>query len=210
MTQLSNHPTSAHQPRRLSRRAFLCSLSTVLSGALLVACGPPRSNSRADLAFGPQATPPAALPSPVPATLPAAPSDDLPIDQFLALSAVLTGVPTLNPDLGRIYLQSLQASPDFTVTVTELYEQAGFRTDAPPPTIATLESAGLFAQEATRTLADRIIDLWYTGVYTNTEGEETVATYVDALAWQTLAFTKPTTICGYPGFWSEAWEPVLD
>lgn len=210
MTQSPNHPTSAHQPRRLSRRAFLCSLSTALSGAFLVACGPPRSNSHAEVAFGPQATPPAALPSPVPATPPAAPPDDLPLAQFLTLSAVLTGVPNLNPDLGRIYLQSLQASADFTVTVQELYEQGGFRADAPPPTIAMLERAGLFAQEATRTLADRIIDLWYTGVYTNTQGEETVATHVDALAWQTLVFTKPTTLCGYPGFWSEAWEPVLD
>jgi len=27
---------------------------------------------------------------------------------------------------------------------------------------------------------------------------------------QTLRFTKPMTICGYPGFWSEAWEQVLD
>ena len=107
-------------------------------------------------------------------------------------------------------MQSLQTSPDFPVSVPELYEQAGFRTDAPPPTIAMLEEAGLFAQEATRTLADRIIELWYTGVYTNEQGEETVATYVDALAWRTLAFTKPTTLCGYPGFWSEAWEPVLD
>lgn len=210
MTQLPNHPPSADQPRRLSRRMFLCSLSTVLSGAFLTACGPPRSNSRTDLAFGPQATPPAALPSPVPATPSAAPNDDLPLAQFLALSAVLTGVPTLNPELGRIYLQSLQASSDFTVTVQELYEQAGFHANAPPPTIGMLESADLFTQEATRALVDRIIELWYTGVYTNAQGEETVATYVDALAWQTLAFTKPTTICGYPGFWSEAWEPVLD
>nr|AGC71485.1 hypothetical protein [uncultured bacterium A1Q1_fos_1880] len=210
MTQLPNHSTSAHQPRRLSRRTFLYSLATALSGALLAACGPPRSNNRANVAFGPQATPPAALPSPVPATPPTAPTDELPLAQFLALSAVLTGVPTLNPELGRIYLQSLQASPDFTVTVPELYDQAGFRADAPPPTIAMLESTGLFTQEATRTLADRIIELWYTGVYTNAQGEATVATYVDALAWQTLAFTKPTTICGYPGFWSEAWEAVLD
>lgn len=200
---------SPNTPSRLSRRTFLCSLSITLTGAFLVACGPPRSNSRADVAFGPQATPPAALPSPVPATLEPA-AADLPLAQFLALSAVLTGVPTLNAELGRIYLQSLQDSADFTVTVPALYEQAGFRSDAPSPTIAMLESAGLFAEAATRSLADRIIELWYTGVYTNAQGEEAVATHVDALAWQTLAFTKPTTLCGYPGFWSEAWEPVLD
>lgn len=200
---------SPTKPPRVSRRTFLCGLSITLTGAFLVACGPPRSNSHADPAFGAQATPPAALPSPAPTTAPAVDAD-LPVTQFLALSAVLTGVPNLNPDLGRLYLQSLQASPDFTITVPELYTQAGFRADAPAPTIAALEEAGLFAAEASRRLADRIIDLWYTGVYTNEQGEDAVATHVDALAWRTLAFTKPTTICGYPGFWSEAWEPVLD
>lgn len=210
MNQSPTHPAPTHQPGRLSRRAFLCSLSTALSGALLVACGPPRSNSHADPAFGAQATPPAALPSPVPTTPPAAADAALPLTQFLALSAVLTGVPNLNSDLGGIYLQSLQASPDFTVTMLDLYEQAGFRADAPAPTITALENAGFFAKEASRRLADRVIELWYTGVYTNEQGEETVATHVDALAWRVLAFTKPTTLCGYPGFWSEAWEPVLD
>lgn len=201
---------SPNRSLRLSRRTFLCSLSITLTGAFLVACGPPRSNSRADPAFGAQATPPAALPSPAPTAPPAATDADLSLAQFLALSAVLTGVTNLNPELGRIYLHSLQASPDLIVTVPQLYEQAGFRADAPPPTITMLESAGLFAEAATRNLADRIIDLWYTGVYTNAQGEETVATHVDALSWRALAFTKPTTICGYTGFWSEAWEPVLD
>jgi hypothetical protein len=119
-------------------------------------------------------------------------------------------VDNLSPELGRIYLQSLQASDEFAVSVSDLYEQAGFGTDTPPTTITALEAAGMFSQETTRPLADSIIELWYTGIYTNEEGEETVATFVDALAWQTLAFTKPMTICGYPGFWSEAWDPVLD
>ena len=94
--------------------------------------------------------------------------------------------------------------------MADLYAQAVFRSAAPPTTVSALEAAGLFTQAAPRSLADRIIELWYTGIYTNAEGEERVATFVDALAWQTLAFTKPMTICGYPGFWSEAWEPVLD
>lgn len=195
--------------RRLSRRTFLCSLSTTITGAFLSACGPPRSSNQAKLAFGPQATPPVILPSPMPATTPTV-AGDLPLAEFLALSVVLTGVANLNPTLGRVYLQSLQASSEFKVTVADLYEQAGFRSATPPTTVAALESTGIFAEETTRRLADRVTALWYTGVYTNEEGEETVATYVDALAWRTLTFTKPTTICGYPGFWSEAWEPVLD
>jgi len=197
------------QARPISRRTFLCSLSAAVTSAFLTACGPPRSTDQSALAFSLQATPPAVLPSPVPATPPAA-TEDLPLTEFLALSAVLTGVANLNPELGRIYLQSLQTSDEFAVTVTDLYEQAGFRSAAPPTAVSELEAAGLFTQEAPRSLADRIIELWYTGIYTNAEGEETVATFVDALAWQTLTFTKPMTICCYPGFWSEAWEPVLD
>ena len=194
----------------ISRRTFLCSLAATATSALLSACGPPRSTDQSAVAFGRQATPQVVLPSPVPATPPPASDTDAPLTAFLTLSAVLTGVSNLNPALGRLYLQSLQASDEFAVTVADLYVQAGLRSATPPRTVADLEAAGLFTQEATRRLADKIIELWYTGIYTNAEGEETVATFVDALAWQTLAFTKPTTICGYPGFWSEAWEPVLD
>lgn len=198
----------------LSRRTFLRSLP-VLTGAFLTACGPPRSAAQPGLAFGPGATPQVVLPSPVPSQVEES-ADDLPLAEFLALSAVLTGVENLSPTLGRIYLQSLQNSDEFEISVAELYERAGFRADPPPTSIAALEAAGLFTEEAVqpqqsaRSLADKIIELWYTGIYTNEEGEEVVATFVDALAWQTLVFTKPTTICGYPGFWSEAWEPVLD
>lgn len=200
------------QPQPMSRRAFLCGLSTTITGAFLAACGPPRSTNRAEIAFGPQATPQIILPSPMPpaatATVPPE-SGGLPLEQFLALSTVLTGVANLSPVLGAVYLQSLQASTEFTVTVADLYQQAGFSPES-SPTLEALQANGLFTEEATRKLLSKITQLWYTGIYTNEEGEEIVATYVDALAWQTLAFTKPTTICGYPGFWSEAWERVLD
>ena len=203
-------PKTKSPAQPISRRTFLCSLAATATGAFLVACGPPRSTDQAAVAFGRQATPQVVLPSPVPATPPPAATEDLPLTEFLALSTLLTGVPNLNPALGRLYLQSLQASDEFTVTVADLYAQAGLRSAAPPTTVSALEATDFFTQEATRRLADKIIELWYTGVYTNPAGEETVATFVDALAWQTLAFTKPTTICGYPGFWSEEWEPVLD
>ncbi|MEZ4728460.1 MAG: sugar dehydrogenase complex small subunit [Caldilineaceae bacterium] len=194
------------QPRRLSRRAFLRSLSITITGVFLAACGPPRSREQPGIAFGPQATPQIALPSPVPTTQEEA--VDAPLAAFLTLSTVLTGVPNLSPELGRVYLQSLQRSSEFPITVTDLYQQGEFSSET-PPTLEALETKGFFAQEATRKLLNKITELWYTGIYTNEAGEDTVATFVDTLAWQTLAFTKPKTICGYPGFWSEAWEPVL-
>lgn len=203
-------PTRRDQQQLISRRAFLQVLATTAGSALIAGCGPPRSTNRAEIAFGPQATPQVILPSPVPPT-PAAAMQETPLLQsFLALSALLTGVANLNPALGQLYLQSLQASDEFDLTVDELLTQAGFNAATPPDSLAALDAAALFTQGASRKLADKITELWYTGVYTNEQGDEAVATYADALAWQTLTFTKPTTICEYPGFWSEAWEPVLD
>lgn len=205
-----NQHQENRQPRRLSRRAFLRSLSTTLAGAFLVACGPPRSTDQSGIAFGPRATPQIVLPSPIPPAATAQPElGGLPLAEFLALSTVLTGVANLSPLLGVVYLESLQRSSEFSVTVADLYQEGEFSSET-PPTLEALEAKGFFAQEATRKLLTKITEMWYTGIYTNEEGEETIATFADALAWQTLAFTKPMTICGYPGFWSEAWELVLD
>lgn len=207
---MMNPATKAEQAQPISRRTFLQALATSAAGLLIAGCGPPRSTNRAEIAFGLQATPQVILPSPVPST-PAATTQETPLLQsFLTLSALLTGVANLNPALGQLYLQSLQASDEFALTVAELCAQAGVSATTPPDSIAALEATGIFAQEASRTLADKITELWYTGVYTNAAGEERVATYADALAWQSLTFTKPMTICGYPRFWSEAWESVLD
>lgn len=204
-------PAHTHrQPHWLSRRAFLCGLATTVTGALVVACGPPRSTNQSAIAFGPGATPQIILPSPVPPTTPAPVQETPLLTEFMALSALLTGVPNLSPTLGQSYLQSVQTDSEADLTVAQLLAQAGFGGATPPDSMAAIEATGIFAQEPTRNLADKITAMWYTGVYTNEQGEEAVATYVDALAWQTLAFTKPMTICVYPGFWSEAWEMVLD
>jgi hypothetical protein len=199
--------------RPLSRRAFLRGLSLTASVALMAACGPPRGDDRAavQVAFGPQATPQTILPSPVPqeSATPGAAEGSLALDEFLLLSTLLTGVPNLSPELGQRYLQTLNAAHG-APALTALYEETGLRA-ATPPTTATLSAATAQLNEAPLgEVATALTKLWYSGIYTNAAGEATVATFVDALAWKTLAFTKPTTICGVPGFWSEAWEPVLD
>jgi hypothetical protein len=125
------------------------------------------------------------------------------LEQFLAVSAVLTGFTNLDPVVGSLYLQSLEGSDEFDASLGELAERAGFGGGSAPTTVAELEASGIFAEEATSTLADRIIEYWYTGVYTTPEGEPMVATFVDSLAWKALTFTKPTTICADPGFWEK-------
>lgn len=195
----------------ISRRTFLRTLSFTLSGTLLAACGPPRGDDRAAvrIAFGPQATPQTILPSPMPkaTSMPATDVELLSLEEFLTLSTGLTGVANLDPELGQIYLQSLNTTHG-AAALTDLYTTAGLPTaeNSPPVDLP----AGVTAEAPQRALAATITKLWYSGIYPNAAGEATVATYVDALAWKTLAFTKPKTICGEPGFWSEAWEVVLD
>lgn len=192
----------------ITRRTFLRGALAAAGSAILAACAPRGAANRPLAAPYNTATPGRVLASPpAPGTpLPEAgtpAAGAIPLKQFLMLSTVLTGITNLDPVVGSVYLQSLQASDEFDVSLSELAEQAGFVGGAAPASIEELEANGVFADEATTTLADRIIEYWYTGVYTTPEGEPAVATFVDALAWKALTFTKPNSICADPGFWEK-------
>jgi hypothetical protein len=128
----------------------------------------------------------------------------LSLDGFLALSSLLTGIDDLDTQVGQVYLDSLAVSDQFDLSLAELYQQAGFTEAMAPVTIEELEQRGIFDQEATRSLADKIIEYWYSGVYDTPEGEPAVATFADALVWHAVRYTKPLTICAAPGFWAVA------
>jgi hypothetical protein len=171
----------------------------------LAACGVATPTQRhADLAPFPQWHP--ILPSPQPEHAAAATPvpGALSLDAFLALSAVLTGIDNLNPQVGQVYLASLSASEEFDVSLADLVQQAGFTEPTAPANIEELEARGVFAREATRTLADKIIEYWYSGVYDTPDGEQAVATFADALVWRAVRYTKPLTLCAAPGFWALA------
>ncbi len=203
------------EPELISRRDFLRGALAALGTGLLAACAPAGLRGAPFPEPYSTATPARVLASPpppegAPRETPAPgvePGSEL--QRFLALSALLTGVDNLDPVLGRVYLQSLEASDEFDVTIAGLLEQTGFDGDAPPSSIEELEARGLFASSdaeadgGASALADRIIESWYTGIYTDAEGEDAVATFVDALAWKALDFTKPNSVCGSPGFWGE-------
>lgn len=185
--------------RRLTRRAFLRAGSNLATGLILAACVAPREQ----LTVGEMARPLelSNLPGPAPVT-PVAVSEVPALAQFLTLSTVLTGYDNLDPALGKVYLDSIDQSGDFEMTVDELAQAVGLPSDA-PPTTADLEAAGLFDDPAARSLADAILNMWYTGIYTTADGEQAVATYVGALVWRAITFTKPLTVCGSPGFWAQ-------
>lgn len=211
-------PSGAAEPVRdartlLTRREFLVAVLGVAAAELLVGCRPSQMGAEGQTT----AVPLRVLESPVPvatatvAATPATTADGLQgglqLEEFLVLSSVLTGFAELDPVLGRVYLQSLQQSADFERSLAELYEEAGFGSAAPPTSVTVLEDGGFFDSEPNRTLADAIIEQWYTGVYQQ-DGEDAVATFVDSLTWKAINYTKPPTICDPPGQWAR--QPNAD
>src|SRR5690606_8984742 len=138
------HPSeNAH--KRLTRRGFLRASSSLATGLILAGCGvPPRDDLSVGQLAGPMAPP--VLPSPAPITS-AAVSENPALERFLALSSVLTGFDNLDPTLGQVYLDSIEQSSDYAMTVDEMAQAVGVPSDA-PPLVADLEAAGLFNDPA--------------------------------------------------------------
>ena len=121
------------------------------------------------------------------------------LDEFMALSRILTGFPALDDEeSGLLYFDALTASPEKRDRLAELWESARLL-DADDP-------SALYETPRLAELADVILGNWYTGVYTDAEERERVATYVGALAWQALGFRAlgPTTCGGAFGHWTAA------
>ena len=130
----------------------------------------------------------------------------LTVDQFIQLSAVLTGVPAsqLDQTLARTYLDSLQAQQGLVVSPAALYQQAGFGSASPPASIDAITGSPLFQQADVRALVDEIIQYWFTGIYEAPSGQQ-VATYTDALAWQVIQYAQAPSQChGAMGVWADA------
>src|SRR5688572_22335505 len=83
----------------------------------------------------------------------AAPSSSVPLDDFLALSARLTGHTGLDPDVARIYLDALVSAPANVSVLAQVSARAraGLARTEPTPAEAALER--------------EIIAAWYTGTY---------------------------------------------
>ncbi|WP_437971153.1 sugar dehydrogenase complex small subunit [Sorangium sp. So ce260] len=126
-----------------------------------------------------------------------------PLDRFLALSTLLTGVHDLVRDHGQIYLDCLLADRAQAAALEDLYARAGLAGDAPARTLDDLTAQGVFADRRLRALADEILLFWYTGEY-DAAGGRALATYEGSLAWRSLPHaTAPGTCGGAMGFWRE-------
>lgn len=191
---------------RAERRRFLREMALASAGLLAAGC------AGAEVAKAPEpyrtSTPFRALASPqAPAAqIPETADGSITLEEFLQFSSLLTGVENLDPALGQVYLQALLAGGGEGPGLAEVFSAASSGSGQLPGDIDVLSETGFFAQEGFGSLADQIITMWYTGVYMDGE-EPRVATFVDALAWKVLHFTKPPTICGEFGFWSR--EPLV-
>lgn len=121
----------------------------------------------------------------------AAPGDD-----FLALSALLTGVPVaqLDPALARAIQEGYSRPRPFPIA--KLLERAGFGGGGAP------DLEAVYAEEDSRRLADEITLAWYNGVVPGEKGPRAAA-YVTALQWKVLGYGGPPSVCH--GEW---WEPL--
>lgn len=182
---------------KLTRRQFLKFLGLFLAGGLLASC----AEAQEDLAVGPvQFTTPIpnqVLKSPGPPQTEQFPEG---LARFMALSAAITGFEDLDPQIGTVYMQSVEDNPDL-LSLEEIYQAAQITSAESAVSLEQLQSGPLFSEEASRQTVNEIAKMWYTGVYTE-NGEPMVATFVDSLAWKSLRFTKPNSICASFGFWA--------
>jgi hypothetical protein len=122
------------------------------------------------------------------------------LNQFMALSAILTGYSDLNPDVGAIYLQNMRACSR-SAAYDALVKQIGLTSNLPPKTLADLQKAGAFTNVTSLSLTTEILENWYSGKCLGANGATTV-TWTQALAWKACSFTKPPSLCDTPGAWT--------
>lgn len=92
-----------------------------------------------------------------------------------------------------------------TATMEDLLRQAGYLSNDPPQTLDDIERRGVFDEEPYASLANGVIEAWYSGLVQGADGTTTTAAWLPALGWKALAYTAAPGYCGgATGFWSDA------
>lgn len=126
------------------------------------------------------------------------------LEDFLALSKVLTGVETLDPALGRQYLDRLNSTP-FAPFLRQILDR--FRKLKPGSTLTDRVKQEILSDDNLRPTLGQIVLLWYTSAMRDNDGippsfrygaqEE----YFSGLAWQIMGGHVPGLSGGYFGHW---------
>jgi hypothetical protein len=126
------------------------------------------------------------------------------LEDFLALSAVLTGVENLDPTLGRLYLDRLNSTP-FASSLRDILRL--FQGLEPGSTLADQVRQQLVSSDDLRPAITQIVLLWYTSAMHDNDGIPanfrygTQEEYFSGLAWQIVGAHAPGLSGGYFGHW---------
>jgi hypothetical protein len=126
------------------------------------------------------------------------------LEEFLALSRVLTGVEPLDPELGRQYLDRLNSTP-YAAPLRQILER--FRALKAGGSLAAQVKRQILGDDALRPAVCQIILLWFTSALRdNQTGTITLRygsqeEYFSGLAWQIMGAHVPGLSGGYFGHW---------
>ncbi|MFN8465585.1 MAG: sugar dehydrogenase complex small subunit [Caldilineaceae bacterium] len=92
-----------------------------------------------------------------------------------------------------------------SATLEDLLRKAGYLSRNPPQTLSEIERRGVFADEPYASMANGIIEGWYSGLVQTPGGTSQTVAWLHALGWQGLGYTMAPAYCeGETGIWGSA------
>ncbi len=102
-------------------------------------------------------------------------------------------------------LVAARAPSATSATLEDLLRKAGYLSRNPPQTLAEIERRGVFTDEPYASMANGIIEGWYSGLVQAPGGSSQTVAWLHALGWQALGYTMAPAYCeGETGIWGSA------
>jgi len=123
------------------------------------------------------------------------------IDQFLALSRILTGEPSLDQVLAAQYLQRLKDK--YAIPMQNIL--AAFGKIAADEHAAFEVKRRIIADSSLQPLAQQMINIWYTSEFVGPDGKPNAGTrdqYYHGLLWKVILAHAPTDSKQDYGYWA--------
>jgi hypothetical protein len=92
-----------------------------------------------------------------------------------------------------------------SATLEDLLLKAGYLSNDPPQTLEDIERRGVFDEEPYASMANGVIEGWYSGLVQAPNGASQTVAWLPALGWKALAYTLAPGYCeGETGVWGDA------
>jgi hypothetical protein len=97
------------------------------------------------------------------------------------------------------------APPATSATLEDLLRKAGYLSNNPPQTLDDIERRGVFDEEPYASMANGVIEGWYSGFIQTPDGASQTVAWLPALGWKAMAYTAAPGYCaGETGIWGDA------